>query len=70
MNKIAFITGASSGIGKALVERADCYFIENNCVKAEVTSGEHRDGAHQLYMNQGYAKDMRRFIKIYNQQGD
>jgi len=55
-----------SGIGQALVEKADCYFIENNCVKAEVTSGDHRKGAHQFYINQGYAEDQRRFIKTYN----
>jgi len=55
-----------SGIGQALVEKADCYFKENNCIKAEVTSGEHRNGAHQFYVNQGYVEDQRRFIKLYN----
>ena len=54
------------GVGKALVKEADRYFTENSCIKAEVTSGEHRNEAHQFYISQGYAEDQRRFIKLYN----
>lgn len=55
----------NGGVGKALVARADKYFIENGCVKAEVTSGDHRVDAHRFYEKQGYLEDERRFIKLY-----
>jgi GNAT superfamily N-acetyltransferase len=54
------------GVGAALVQKADSYFNENNCIKAEVTSGDQRIEAHNFYVKQGYAKDQRRFVKLYN----
>lgn len=34
-------------------------------IKSEVTSGDHRKEAHAFYESCGYARDERRFIKIY-----
>jgi N-acetylglutamate synthase-like GNAT family acetyltransferase len=53
------------GIGKALVNAADKYFKRMGCVKAEVTSGDHRKEAHLFYQAEGFALDERRFIKKY-----
>lgn len=54
-----------SGIGQLLVDAADQYFISSGCVRAEVTSGDHRLDAHAFYQAQGYLPDERRFMKRY-----
>ena len=54
-----------AGVGKALVNAADHYFKSMGCVKAEVTSGDHRKEAHIFYQSQGFVLDERRFIKNY-----
>lgn len=54
-----------SGIGRLLVDAADQYFVSNGCVRAEVTSGDHRPEAHAFYETQGYLPDERRFMKRY-----
>ena len=53
------------GIGKALVNAADQYFKSMGCVKTEVTSGDHREEAHNFYQSEGLVLDERRFIKKY-----
>jgi ribosomal protein S18 acetylase RimI-like enzyme len=53
------------GIGKALVNAADQYFKKKGCIKAEVTSSDHRKGAHNFYQSQGFVRGARRFIKNY-----
>ncbi len=53
------------GVAKALVNAADQYFKSRDCVKAEVTSGDHRKEAHFFYQSEGYVLDERRFIKKY-----
>jgi len=53
------------GIGEALVDAADRFFTGQGCVRAEVTSGDHRTAAHAFYAAQGYAPDERRFLKRY-----
>ncbi len=53
------------GVGEALVAAADRFFAGQGCVRAEVTSGDHRTGAHAFYAAQGYAPDERRFIKRF-----
>ena len=53
------------GVGTLLVSAADTFFCGLNCVRAEVTSGDHRTLAHQFYQDQGFALDERRFIKRY-----
>lgn len=54
-----------SGVGQALVAAADRFFAGMGCVRAEVTSGDHRAEAHAFYTAQGYAPDERRFMKRY-----
>ena len=58
-----------SGVGQALVAAADRFFIGQGCVRAEVTSGDHRPAAHAFYAAQGYVPDERRFLKRYTHQG-
>jgi N-acetylglutamate synthase-like GNAT family acetyltransferase len=53
------------GVGEALVAAADRFFTGQGCVRAEVTSGDHRPAAHAFYAAQGYAPDERRFLKCY-----
>jgi N-acetylglutamate synthase-like GNAT family acetyltransferase len=57
------------GVGKLLVDAADKYFRETGCVRAEVTSGDHRAQAHVFYQAQGYEPDERRFVKRYDLPG-
>jgi GNAT superfamily N-acetyltransferase len=62
----AFVVGANSqsaGIGSALIESLEIWFKENNCLRIEVTSGDHRKIAHEFYKSKGYVTDERRFIK-------
>lgn len=54
-----------AGVGKALVNAADHYFKSTGCIKAEVTSSDHRKEAHIFYQSQGFVSDERRFIKNY-----
>ena len=53
------------GLGRALVNAADRYFKSMDCVKAEVTSTDHRKDAHKFYQSEGFVIDERRFIKKY-----
>jgi len=55
-----------SGIGQLLIDAADRFFISNGCVRAEVTSADHRPEAHGFYEAQGYLPDERRFMKRYS----
>ena len=57
------------GAGTMLVSAADAFFIEQGCVRAEVTSGDHRAQAHAFYQQQGYTPDERRFVKRYDSSG-
>ena len=52
-----------TGVGSALVEAAEAFAWANGCRRIEVTSGDHRPGAHAFYQAVGYAIDERRFIK-------
>lgn len=63
---MAFVIGSESqagGVGTALLEMLEAWFKENNCLRFEVTSGDHRDEAHRFYQAKGYVEDKRRFIK-------
>jgi ribosomal protein S18 acetylase RimI-like enzyme len=53
------------GVGAMLVCAADAFFAEQLCVRAEVTSSDHRIQAHAFYQQQGYVVDERRFVKRY-----
>lgn len=51
------------GIGRLLVEAAEAFAREQGCERIELTSGDHRPGAHAFYERLGYAVECRRFIK-------
>ena len=53
-----------SGVGRKLIDELEKRFTENQCIRYEVTSGEHRVIAHKLYEKLGYFPDERRFIKL------
>lgn len=42
------------GVGSALLAAADEFFRGVGCIRAEVTSGDHRAGAHAFYASRGY----------------
>ena len=67
---LARITAASvveghqrSGIGTALVLAAEKWARASGALRMEVTSGDHRPGAHAFYAALGYASHERRFLK-------
>lgn len=51
------------GIGHAIVERAEAIARDAGCFVIEVTSAEHRAGAHRFYERLGYEERRRRFLK-------
>lgn len=51
------------GVGRALVAAAESFAWAAGCRRVEVTSGDHRPGAHAFYERLGYLVDERRFIK-------
>jgi len=58
------------GVGRALLDWAADYFRARGCIRIEVTSGEHRSGAHAFYRAMGFIEDERRFIKKLGPQSD
>lgn len=60
-------TRRGQGVGTRLLEAADRFFLEQGCVRAEVTSGHHWHRAHHFYELNGYMPDERRFVKAYEQ---
>jgi len=57
------------GIGRMLIEEAEVWAWAHDCARIEVTSGDHRPGAHEFYEKNGYKFDERRFIKRKPNQG-
>lgn len=51
------------GIGAKLVEAAEGWAWSEGAIRIEVTSGDHRYGAHKFYESMGYRLAERRFIK-------
>lgn len=51
------------GVGTALVDRSDEWFAWKDCVKIEVTSGDHRIDAHLFYHRRGFQRDGQRLAK-------
>ncbi|MFL9927223.1 GNAT family N-acetyltransferase [Herbaspirillum lusitanum] len=51
------------GIGKALMAAAHQWFIDNECVKLEVTSADQRLDAHRFYESLGFERDGQRFSR-------
>lgn len=52
-----------SGVGAALIAAAERWFTAAGCMKIEVTSADHRAGAHRFYERHGYRRDGQRFSK-------
>ena len=53
------------GLGRALLEAADAFFISRGCRHVEVTSGARRHDAHRFYVSNGYQDTPKRFVKVY-----
>ena len=54
----------SMGIASRLVEELEVWFLDNDSLRFEVTSGKHRDTAHRFYESRGYSLSTSRFLKI------
>ena len=52
-----------TGIGRSLIAAVEEFAWKHDCVRMEVTSGDHRADAHAFYLRVGYEFDCRRFIK-------
>ena len=53
-----------AGVGSKLVEAAEAFARGKNCLRMEVTSGGHREGAHEFYRRIGYDQTTHgRFIR-------
>jgi ribosomal protein S18 acetylase RimI-like enzyme len=51
------------GLARALVTEAESIARGHGCVRIEVTSALHRDGAHELYRGLGYGQVSEHFLK-------
>jgi GNAT superfamily N-acetyltransferase len=51
------------GVATALVTAAEAIAREAGCVRIEVTSALHRDGAHEFYRGRGYGQVSEHFLK-------
>ena len=51
------------GLARALVTEAEAIARGHGCVRIEVTSALHRDGAHELYRGLGYSQVSEHFLK-------
>jgi GNAT superfamily N-acetyltransferase len=51
------------GIGRCLVRAIENWAVARGATRIEVTSGDHREGAHRFYQAMGYGIESVRFIK-------
>jgi GNAT superfamily N-acetyltransferase len=51
------------GFARALVAEAEAIARAHGCVRIEVTSALHRDGAHELYRGMGFGRVSEHFLK-------
>jgi len=51
------------GLARALVAEAEAIARSHGCVRIEVTSALHRDGAHELYRGVGFGQVSEHFLK-------
>lgn len=51
-------------VGRKLMEFAEAQARTAGCTRMELTSGVHRNGAHQFYESLGYTEKPRRFVKV------
>jgi GNAT superfamily N-acetyltransferase len=56
-------THQRQGVGGGLVAAAEAFFRSLGCVRVEVTSGNHRAGAHAFYTSLGFSESNTRFIE-------
>jgi N-acetylglutamate synthase-like GNAT family acetyltransferase len=56
-------TCRSKGVGSALLQASENYFVAQGCVKFEVTSNARRTRTHGFYLKHGYVEDSRRFVR-------
>jgi len=56
-------THQRQGVGARLLAAAEEFFKSLGCVRVEVTSGNHRAGAHAFYTSLGFSESDTRFIK-------
>ena len=58
------------GLARALVSEAEAIARSRGCVRIEVTSALHRDGAHGFYRGMGYEQVSEHFLKAVTAPGD
>jgi GNAT superfamily N-acetyltransferase len=58
------------GLARALVTEAEAIARSRGCVRIEVTSALHRDGAHGFYRGMGYEQVSEHFLKAVTAPGD
>lgn len=51
------------GVGRSLILAAHAWFEARHCARLEVTSGDHREGAHRFYTRHGYAREGQRLLR-------
>jgi len=51
------------GIGRCLIRAIEHWAVARGAARIEVTSGDHREGAHRFYRAMGYDMESMRFIK-------
>jgi GNAT superfamily N-acetyltransferase len=51
------------GLARALVAEAEAIARGHGCIRIEVTSALHRDGAHEFYRGMGYGQVSEHFLK-------
>ena len=54
---------ARQGIGRCLIRAIENWAVARGAARIEVTSGDHREGAHRFYRAMGYGVESLRFIK-------
>ncbi len=64
LTSLAVRAGAQGGgVGRQLVSAVEAWAWSQGACRVEVTSGDHRAGAHAFYEALGYCLDERRFLK-------
>lgn len=53
-----------TGIGKRLVEEAEAFCRAHGCARMELTTADHRHGAHAFYARLGFEQQGLRFTRI------
>ncbi len=63
----AFVVGElhrRCGVGSALIQACEAWAAAKGAERAEVTSAEHREGAHRFYAERGFERQGVRFTKL------